>query len=81
MVIKKPDIWRDETKKRQEIVQKLAVKYDTIYIRFQDIFDNACKRAPADHWIWDGIHPMPAGHELIAQTWINEVKKKIEFLK
>ena len=25
------------------------------------------------HWIWDGVHPLPQGHELIARNWLHQV--------
>ena len=29
----------------------------------------AAERAPAEYWIWDGIHPTFAGHQLMADHW------------
>jgi lysophospholipase L1-like esterase len=25
------------------------------------------------HWIWDGVHPLPQGHELVARLWLRAV--------
>ncbi len=80
-VNKKTEIWQTEIKIRQELVKKLAENYEAIFIELQKPFDEACKKAPADYWIWDGVHPMPAGHELITRLWIEEIKKKIPGLK
>jgi len=74
------EIYQNELKPRQEIVKKLAKEFDGICIDFQKSFDDALKKAPADYWIWDGIHPMPAGHELMARQWIKEVHKKLKFI-
>jgi lysophospholipase L1-like esterase len=74
MVKNDPDLWHREVKLRQEIVKKLALKYDATFIPFQSAFDQAVLKAPAAHWIWDGIHPMPAGHELMAREWIKRVR-------
>jgi lysophospholipase L1-like esterase len=76
MVKEKPDLWNAEIQKRQPIVQHLAEKYNAVYVPLQDVFTKAIKKAPADHWIWDGVHPMPAGHELIAREWIKAVHKR-----
>lgn len=51
-------------------VGRLATKYHAPAINFQRVFDAATKLAPANHWIWDGIHPTYSGHELMAQEWI-----------
>lgn len=74
MVSKKLTAWTTELKQRQEIVAQLAVKYNTVYVPLQKAFDRALLKAPAEHWIWDGVHPMPAGHELIAREWLKRVK-------
>ena len=77
----KLEIYQNELRPRQEIVRKLAKEFNAIEIDFQSEFDQALKKAPADYWIWDGIHPMPAGHELMARFWIKEVRRKIKFIK
>ena len=64
---------------RQAIVRKLSQEHKAIYVGFQDVFDKACEKAPADYWIWDGIHPRVAGHELMAREWIKQVSKRIRF--
>jgi lysophospholipase L1-like esterase len=66
-------LWRNQTEKLGEIVGRIAGDYDAVHIKTQDIFDSALDLAPADHWIWDGVHPLPQGHELIARNWIEAV--------
>jgi lysophospholipase L1-like esterase len=68
--------WTTEVQKRQPILKELATKYKAVYVPLQDTFNKAALKAPADHWIWDGIHPMPAGHELIAREWLKIVNKR-----
>ncbi|GGH09447.1 SGNH/GDSL hydrolase family protein [Mucilaginibacter phyllosphaerae] len=75
MVSKAPDTWAREVQKRQRIVKQLAQKYNAVYVPFQDAFNKALQKAPAGHWIWDGVHPMPAGHELMAREWLKKVKE------
>lgn len=75
------EAWHQEIVERQNIVERIAKSYDAIFVRHQDAFDAACKRAPADYWIWDGVHPTVAGHELMAREWINQVKKQLTFIK
>ena len=39
-------------------------------VSLQKIFDDACRRAPAAYWAYDGIHPTHAGARLIADAWL-----------
>lgn len=64
-----------EVKLRQEAIARLAAKYHLPVIHYQRMFDSACKKAPADHWLWDGIHPSYAGHELMAREWLQTVDR------
>ncbi|MFG3497535.1 SGNH/GDSL hydrolase family protein [Streptomyces sp. NPDC047928] len=58
---------------RQKIVTELAGVHGAELVRFQPVFDEAARRAPATHWIFDGVHPTPAGHQLMAEAWISAV--------
>lgn len=66
---------------RQKIVEKIASDFKATYVRLQDVFNAACKRAPAEYWIWDGIHPTVAGHELITREWMKQVGKRLKFIR
>jgi len=66
---------RAELKNRQQIVEKLASKYHAAVVHYQRVFDDACKRAPAEHWIWDGVHPTYSGHQLMADEWVRAVNQ------
>lgn len=68
-----PDRWnRFETDvaAKAAVVRKVAEKYNLPLIELQPIFDAACQRAPIEHWTRDGVHPTPAGHELIKRAWL-----------
>lgn len=73
--------WEGDLVKRRTIVKQLAEKYEGVYVKYQDIFNGAVKRAAPEYWIWDGIHPTVAGHELMAREWIKQVSNKLHFLK
>ena len=73
--------YSNEMKKFQAILPAIAAAFGAIYLPLQDEFNNALKKAPAEYWIWDGIHPMPAGHELIARKWIGAVSKELTYIK
>ncbi|MDE1147869.1 MAG: SGNH/GDSL hydrolase family protein [Azospirillaceae bacterium] len=56
-------------KQRQDVVAALAAKYHLPLVKYQDAFDAALAKAPAEHWSWDGVHPTYAGHGLMAREW------------
>jgi lysophospholipase L1-like esterase len=62
-----------EMKKRQAAVDRLGAKYHLPVVHFQQVFDAALAKAPAEHWSWDGIHPTYAGHGLMATEWLKTV--------
>jgi lysophospholipase L1-like esterase len=68
--------WFADVRNRQQIAERLAAKYHAPLVRFQKVFDDACKREPPDHWIADGIHPTEAGHQLMADEWIRVVRQE-----
>jgi lysophospholipase L1-like esterase len=51
------------------VVQKIAQEKSFLLVPFQAAFDEAIKVAPASFWAPDGIHPSPAGHDLMAEVW------------
>jgi len=70
------DVWKKRktaTDQMRMVVARLAKEFDAVHIHMQDIFDEAISVAPAVHWIWDGIHPLAAGHEIIARSWLDAV--------
>lgn len=75
------DEYSSEVQKRQQIVKRLSEEYNTVFVPFQQAFSRALSKAPAEYWIWDGIHPMPAGHELMAREWLKHAGKKMKFIK
>jgi lysophospholipase L1-like esterase len=78
-VKKNLDFWHDDLTKRRGIVKRLAIEYNAVFVEFQGVLDKACKRASADYWTWDGIHPTAAAHELLTREWIKQVSKRLSF--
>lgn len=58
------------------IVAGLAKDFAAVHIKTQQTFDVAAKSAPPEQWIWDGVHPLPQGHELIARDWLQQVSSR-----
>jgi lysophospholipase L1-like esterase len=75
------EAYSTEVQKRQAIVKQLSKEFDAIFVAFQSAFNRALSKAPAEYWIWDGVHPMPAGHELMAREWLQQVNKKLKFIR
>lgn len=67
------DVWQGHLKKFQAIVEKLGAKYHAPVIHYQKMFDDAAKKASAEYWIWDGVHPTYAGNQLMADEWVRTV--------
>ncbi|WP_337098162.1 SGNH/GDSL hydrolase family protein [Paenibacillus sp. YIM B09110] len=68
------DVWTEQLDRYQAIVRSLANDFGAIFVPLQQTFNDACERAEAKYWIWDGVHPTTAGHDLIAREWLKAVK-------
>ena len=67
------DISRAQINKMGKIVSQLARDFNAIHVKTQEVFDAAAKVSGPEQWIWDGVHPLPQGHELIARNWLEQV--------
>ncbi len=68
--------WRGAVDKMGAIVSKLAREFDAVHVKTQELFDSAAVAVSPEHWLWDGVHPLPQGHELIARQWLQEVSNR-----
>ena len=68
--------WRDQVERLIPVVARLAKDYEAVHVKTQDVFDAAAAAVSPEHWIWDGVHPLPQGHELIARQWIQDVSAR-----
>lgn len=62
---------------RAAVAKRVAEKNGLKFVPLQKLIDDAEKKYPNQKWLMDGIHPAPAGHEIIAREWIkayNEIK-------
>lgn len=64
----------EELTGRRLAISKLAEEFDAIHIPLQSVFDAAFKRAPEEYWAADGVHPTPAGHQLITDAWLEATR-------
>lgn len=71
------ETFKPEVLKRAEKAKMIAEEYGLIFIPLQEKFDEAESRAKAEHWLYDGVHPSSAGHEIIRKEWVNAFKKSV----
>ncbi|MGN6725374.1 MAG: SGNH/GDSL hydrolase family protein [Tepidisphaeraceae bacterium] len=69
------EAYRKQLEERQKIVADLGEKFHAPVVHFQQVFDAAVQRAPADYWIWDGVHPTYRGHQLMADEWVRVARE------
>ena len=64
-----------EVRLRAKSAKWIVEKHNLTFIPLQDQFDQMCEKCEVSYWLWDGVHPTAAGHELIARALIKEVKE------
>jgi len=52
-----------------EVMKKVAEKHNAKIVPFHDLFSELTLPSP-EYWVWDGIHPTPAAHKLMADVWL-----------
>ena len=68
-----PDRWqsiKSEVSQKASIAKKIAAKYGLPFVELQDKFDGLVERLGVENVTLDGLHPISAGHYLIAKEWI-----------
>jgi lysophospholipase L1-like esterase len=67
------DSWFPEFDEYRAAARRVAGRHGATLVLFQDMFDEACRYAPPEHWAKDGVHPSEAGAAIMAQTWLRAV--------
>lgn len=67
--------WSSKMDEYRSVVRHLAEDYNTLFVPLQETFNQAANRADTAYWVWDGIHPTTAGHQLIANEWLKVVQQ------
>lgn len=59
------------------VVRRLAREFDAVLVDFEWLFLQLQRRYSVEpsYWIWDGIHPTPAGHRRMADLWLKQFRK------
>jgi lysophospholipase L1-like esterase len=68
------DSWYPDFDKYREVAKKLADEFNAVFIPYQQVFDEAMKKAPGVYWTHDGVHASLAGAKLMADAWMQAVK-------
>ena len=69
------EYFRAETDLRRAAVKRLAEKFNLVFVPLQEMFDSVNADAPDGYWLYDGVHPSPAGHEMIKRAWLDAFQK------
>ena len=67
---------RADLDQRRAVVGRLSREFAAVFVPFQTRLDGATKQAPPEYWAYDGVHPTPAGHALMARTWLQAVEEQ-----
>lgn len=68
------ETWVKPMKEYQAAAKRISDEFETIWVPFQKVFDEAIKHAPGKYWTADGVHPSMAGAQLMAEAWLKAVK-------
>jgi lysophospholipase L1-like esterase len=67
--------WEAKITHYQTVVKQLAEEFNAVFVPLQKALNEATNRADAAYWLWDGVHPTAAGHDLIAGEWLKVVEQ------
>ncbi|MBB2924955.1 SGNH/GDSL hydrolase family protein [Cellulomonas cellasea] len=65
--------WREDLDPRIGVVRRLAAEYRATLVAADGLFAAASVRTTPAAWAYDGVHPTPAGHGLLATAWLDAV--------
>lgn len=69
------EVFQSGVSERAEIAKETAEEYGLPFIPLQNQFDEAAELTSGEYWLWDGIHPTAAGHEMIKREWVKAFKE------
>ncbi|MFS0698600.1 SGNH/GDSL hydrolase family protein [Cellulomonas sp. 179-A 4D5 NHS] len=65
--------WREDLDPRIGVVRRLAAELRATLVPADGLFAAAAVRTTPAAWAYDGVHPTPAGHGLLAEAWLDAV--------
>ncbi|WP_211483044.1 SGNH/GDSL hydrolase family protein [Fodinibius roseus] len=67
--------WMPDFRAYQKAAREIAREFDAGFIPYQSVFDEASKAVAPTYWTADGVHPTLAGSQLMAEAWLQTVKR------
>ena len=66
-------VLRHDIDARIKVVRKMAKEFETVLVQLDSAFSEAAKVKVPEFWSTDGVHPTPAGHALITESWLSNM--------
>ncbi|GAA5521116.1 SGNH/GDSL hydrolase family protein [Aliifodinibius salicampi] len=67
--------WLPDFRNYQAVAKEIAQDFEAAFIPYQSIFDKASQNVEPTYWTGDGVHPTLAGSQLMANGWLETVKR------
>ncbi|WP_456825608.1 SGNH/GDSL hydrolase family protein [Cellulomonas sp. P5_E12] len=65
--------WREDLDPRIAVVRRVAAEHRAVLVPADGLLAAAAVRTAPETWAFDGVHPTPAGHGLLAEAWLHAV--------
>ncbi|HEY3559113.1 MAG TPA: SGNH/GDSL hydrolase family protein [Kribbella sp.] len=65
--------WRADLDAKIQVVRELAREYGARLVAADGMFAELAAGNNPEHWLFDGVHPTPAGHQALAEAWLRQV--------
>lgn len=69
------DAWFPAFDAYRQVAKEIADEFQAVFIPYQRVFDEACRRVAPQYWTNDGVHTTLAGAQLMAAAWLEAIKK------
>ncbi|QCB94045.1 SGNH/GDSL hydrolase family protein [Cellulomonas shaoxiangyii] len=66
-------LWRADLDPRIAVVRRVAAELRAVLVPADGLVAAAAVRTSPERWAYDGVHPTPAGHGLLAEAWLSAV--------
>lgn len=64
------DDWFPKFNQYQKAARRISEEYNTAFVPYQSVFEEASQSVPKTYWSADGVHPSTAGCQLMAKAWL-----------